>query len=88
MEFIRRIAIETGISDVKVEISPDVPHYRFITFDFENESSVTIRPDAGIAHGWFAQDKFREANSINGLTKIAVRQKLNLNLLYTLVFNM
>ncbi|MFD3409038.1 DEAD/DEAH box helicase [Aquirufa sp. HETE-83D] len=86
-EFIKRIANETGILEVSVEISHDAPHYRFMSFDFESESSVTIRPDAGIEHGWFAQDKNRETNSIHGFNNIAIRQNLNKNLLYSLVFN-
>ena len=86
-EFIKRIANETGISDVNVEISPNVPHYRFMEFDFENESSVTIRPDGGIEHGWYVQDKFKEAELVQYSTKIAIRQNANKKLLYTLVFN-
>ena len=86
-EFIKRVATETGISEVEVEITPNVPHYRFLEFDFENESSVTIRPDGGIEHGWYVQDKFKETNSVQGSTKIAIRQNANKKLLYTLVFD-
>ncbi len=86
-EFIKRIANDTEISDVKVQLLAEIPHYRFMSFEFENEKSITIRPDAGIEHGWFAQDKYMDTNSIKGDSRLAIQQKLNKKLLYSLVFN-
>jgi DEAD/DEAH box helicase domain-containing protein len=52
----RNSALLRFAQDLKIPnshaVNEDLPHYRY--FQFENEDiKITIRPDAGIAYGWF-----------------------------------
>lgn len=47
-------AADSGITNVET-ISGKIPHFRYFTFTNE-EIKVTIRPDAGIEHGWYLND--------------------------------
>lgn len=86
-KFIETIAGDCVISNVRIEIDHNLPHYRFLTVDAGHNTSVTIRPDAGIEHGWFVRNRYDYTDELYGTTLLDIQQKLNQALLYTLVFN-
>lgn len=85
--FIQRIAKDCGIESVNVELDQNLPHYRFLSIQNKHKTLITIRPDAGIEHGWFVKDKHTSSSSLCGIDNLLIQQKLNQDLLYTLVFN-
>jgi hypothetical protein len=85
--FIQRIAKDCGIESVNVESDRNIPHYRFLSVRNGEETLITIRPDAGIEHGWFIKDRYKDISSLHGTTQLDIQQRLNNDLLYSLVFN-
>lgn len=74
-----------GISNVTA-VNNDLPHFRYFEFE-NNELRVTIRPDAGIEHGWFVSDQtFKLYNQQTGPHQTPeIKQKINGKpLLYTI----
>lgn len=66
-------------------INGDLPHFRYFEFE-SDELMITIRPDAGIEHGWFVSDQaFKQYNGLTGpLQTPEISQKVNGKpLLYT-----
>jgi hypothetical protein len=81
VEFVEAV----GISNVQA-FNSDLPHFRF--FEFENQAlRITIRPDAGIEHGWFVSDQaLKLYNDQTGPQQTPeIKQKINGKpLLYTI----
>lgn len=86
-QFLERIGQECGIPNIEVIVDDNLQHFRFLNIEPEGESSITIRPDAGIEHGWFATKKYIHTDELSGKTELTIQQKLNKELLYTMVFN-
>lgn len=71
---------------IKVNSDKKIPHYRFFKFSNEDNSiSVTIRPDGGIEHGWFLNQRIERAEAIYGTEELAI--KSNKPILYTISNN-
>lgn len=87
LQFIERIARDLGIGPVEVEIIPNLPHYRYLSIENDEETLITIRFDAGIGHGWLVNNRNIQVDDLYGDTSFDIQQKLNENLLYTLIFN-
>lgn len=87
IEFIKQIARDCGLINLIVGTDLNLPHYRYMSIDINQEKTITIRPDAGIEHGWFVRDTSLETNSVYGNVPFEIQQNLNKNLLYTLSFN-
>ena len=81
-----RITSEFKFLNVKVQNDKNIPHYRYLNINIEGANSITIRPDAGIEHGWFVKNKFVRTSDLLGNEKLEIQQKLNKELLYSLVF--
>ncbi len=86
IQFIERIAKDCGINTVKVELNRNLPHFRYLSVGYDNEQIITLRPDAGIDHGWFVRNRYIYHEELSGDTSFDIQQKLNQDLLYTLVF--
>ena len=79
-----RFAQQLQIPNASAENS-QLPHYRY--FEFVNDNlTVTIRPDAGVEHGWSLSPISRRV--YDGLTKSSdvfkIQKRDNNNLLYTI----
>ncbi|MBL0049689.1 MAG: DUF1998 domain-containing protein [Bacteroidetes bacterium] len=85
--FLRKIANEFGILNMNIQSDINIPHYRYLDIKIDGGNSITIRPDAGIEHGWFAKNKNIKTSDLRGNENLEIQQKLNKNLLYTLVFS-
>ncbi|MFM1963400.1 MAG: hypothetical protein RLZZ172_2245 [Bacteroidota bacterium] len=85
--FIQQIARDCGFNNLIVTTDVNLPHYRFMNVDTNQGGVITIRPDAGIEHGWFIRDTSLETNSIYGNNPFEIQPIHNQNLLYTLSFN-
>ncbi len=85
--FFKRIAEQFGILKVIIQNDENIPHYRYLKINIQGKKSVTIRPDAGIEHGWFVKNKNLKTSDLKGTESLDIQQKLNKNLLYSLVFD-
>lgn len=85
--FIKELTASCGLQNVTVELNFDLPHYRFFKIDIEGEKNIIIRPDAGIEHGWYAQNKYLDVQQVATARKQYIYQKMNKSLLYTISFN-
>jgi DEAD/DEAH box helicase domain-containing protein len=85
--FFKRIAEQFGILKVIIQNDENIPHYRYLKINIEGKKSITIRPDAGIEHGWFVKNKNLKTSDLKGTESLDIQQKLNKNLLYSLVFD-
>ncbi len=87
IDFIDQMARDCGLIDLTVSLDINLPHYRYMKIEVNQETTITIRPDAGIEHGWFIRDTTLETNAVYGNEPFEIQQNLNKNLLYTLSFN-
>lgn len=83
---IQQLTTSCDFSNVNVLLGNDLPHYRYFKLDIDESRSIIIRPDAGIEHGWFAQNKYLNTVELTGTRKLYIYQKINKDLLYTLSF--
>jgi DEAD/DEAH box helicase domain-containing protein len=60
---LQSFAEDAGIINTQA-INSKIPHYRFFTFS-NQYLKLTIRPDAGIEHGWFLNDHCKKVLSKN-----------------------
>ncbi|MCQ6958306.1 DEAD/DEAH box helicase [Mucilaginibacter aquariorum] len=81
-ELMEEFAADCGLSNVLAE-NDSLPHFRY--FEFRNEKlKVIIRPDAGIAHGWYPSGPGKTFSTrTNGSTIVTINKKDNDPLLYT-----
>ena len=82
-ELMEEFAIDCGLLPA-VAINDAVPHFRYFEFK-SNKLRVIIRPDAGIAHGWYPSGigKLYTA-TLNGSTNVGISKRDNNSLLYTI----
>jgi hypothetical protein len=81
-EVLAAFAEDCGLQPAEA-LTDDIPHYRY--FEFESDHvKVTIRPDAGIAHGWHPSGGNQYYRSTTtGNTIINIGKKDRNPLLYT-----
>lgn len=83
-EAVIEFAEQLEMSNVKA-VNGELPHYRYFEFKGKN-IKITIRPDAGIEHGWFLSSSvnksFNERTNANNL--LILNKKRNDKLLYTI----
>lgn len=85
--FLSRITDHCELQSPEIITDRILPHYRYMTIENNQGNTITIRPDAGIEHGWFPVDQDQITNDIFGDTEFHINQRLNNDLLYTLTFN-
>lgn len=85
-DFVGRIAEDCGLGEVNFNIGHNTPHHRYFEIRVGNEIVATIRPEAGISHGWHCERTIRTEDTTGG-QNLRLYQNNNGYLLYTLVFN-
>lgn len=85
--FLTRITDHCELQSPEIITDRILPHYRYMKIENNQGNTITIRPDAGIEHGWFPVDQDQITNDIFGDTEFPINQRLNNDLLYTLTFN-
>jgi hypothetical protein len=85
--FLTRITDHCELQSPEIITDRILPHYRYMKIEINQGNTITIRPDAGIEHGWFPVDQDQITNDIFGDTEFHINQRLNNDLLYTLTFN-
>lgn len=81
-ELMEEFAADQGLPNVQA-INDSVPHFRY--FEFKSDRlRVIIRPDAGIAHGWYPSGPGRLfTGQTNGSSVVTISKKDTNALLYT-----
>lgn len=86
-DFINNISSDIEISKVEVITSKHLPHWRNLSILIDEIEVVSISPDAGVEHGWFANNKYIKTVDIDINQPMQMTQVLNKEILYTLKFN-
>jgi hypothetical protein len=56
--FINSKAEECDFENLLINVNGNIPHYRYMQITLNDNTKITFRPDAGIEHGWFAQNRY------------------------------
>ncbi|MDP1815436.1 MAG: DEAD/DEAH box helicase [Leadbetterella sp.] len=85
-DFVGSIAEDCGLGEVNFNVGHNTPHHRYLEIRVGNEIVATIRPEAGISHGWYCERTIR-TELTTGDQNLRLYQNNNGYLLYTLIFN-
>lgn len=85
-DFISSICADIEIPNTSIISSDQLPHWRSLSILVDDIEVVSISPDAGVEHGWFANNKYIKRVDVDINKNLQMTQVLNKEILYTIKF--